>query len=76
MNDQPHTRRRFVKRSLAVGVAAAQPAFLTGLVRANGGGGSGKDPGTTDPYSAPPDTTIWTATTLPPGTTYMTSTGY
>lgn len=69
MNEQPHSRRRFVKRSLAVGIAAAQPAFLTGLVRADGGGsGSGKSTGTTDPYSAPPDTT-WSGTTLPPGTT-------
>lgn len=79
MSDLSPSRRRFVKRSLAVGVAAAQPAFLAGLVRASGGdGGSGytKDISTTDPYSAPPDTTMWTYTTLPPETTYMTTTGY
>lgn len=46
-------RRNFIKKSLAVSVAASQPVFLAGLIRANGGGSSppnkyGSD--TTDPY--------------------------
>jgi len=33
------SRRDFVKKSIAVGVVAAQPTILAGLIRAQGGGG-------------------------------------
>lgn len=80
MNAQPDSRRSFVKKSLAVGIAAAQPAFFAGLVRADGGGGSGSDTKTetTDPNTTLPETTYpETGTTLPPdSSTYQTTTGY
>jgi hypothetical protein len=47
-------RRGFLQVSLASVIVAAQPAILTGLLRASGGGG--KPPGdSSDPYSCLPD---------------------
>lgn len=62
------SRRSFVKKSLAASIAAAQPAFFAGLVRANGGG---EGTGTTDPWG---NTTIGdstAATTAPWDSTYV-----
>jgi hypothetical protein len=47
-------RRNFVKKSVAAAIVAATPLALTGLVRADGGGGTG---------STSTDTTDWWETT-------------
>lgn len=68
-------RRGFMKRSVIMAVAAAQPALLCGLLRASGSGsGTGTTGGTTvpktettDPFTTPEDTTDGSGfdTTLP-----------
>lgn len=67
-------RRSFIKKSLAMTVAASQPVFLAGLIRADGGGGGTTGPETTvknvstvttDHYTSFPDTTEFTGTTEP-----------
>lgn len=79
MNADSDTRRSFVKKSLAVGIAAAQPAFLAGLVRADGGGEATTDTKTvtTDPNTTIPETTIpYYETTIPYDTTVYTTSPY
>lgn len=63
-NPSRQTRRTFVKRSVFVSVVASQPAFLAGLVRAEGKGSD------TSHTTFHPDTTLpFPITTAPVGTT-------
>jgi hypothetical protein len=59
----PPNRRSFIKKSLAGVFIASQPLVLTGLLRASGTGVEGKyyygSFDTTNPYSDPPETTVW-----------------
>lgn len=43
------SRRGFMKKSFISAIAAAQPIYLAGLIRANGDGGGTGSTGTTEP---------------------------
>lgn len=62
-------RRSFLKKSLAVSIAATTPGFLNGVLFANGGGGAGsnfsKSIETTDVFLTTIDETFIWDTTIP-----------
>lgn len=59
MPPETESRRSFFRKSLIVSLVAVQPAILTGLVRANGGGQgtTGTETKTTFATTSAPETT-------------------
>ena len=86
-NETKLNRRSFAKKSLIAGIIASQPVLLTGLLRAQGGSGSGTSNNcytTNDAYTTETNTTgfgtgtatsTWTATGAWTGTGTSTDTG-